>query len=1195
MPFKDVPSNVEFPTQEREIQRWWQENQSFQKLRQLRQGGPKWSFIDGPITANNPMGVHHAWGRTYKDLYNRYKAMRGHELRFQQGFDCQGLWVEVEVEKEMGFTSKKDIEAYGMAAFVNKCKERVLRYSAVQTEQSVRLGYWMDWNDREQLRLLADKIIANPTETITIAGPAGPVTDTVENIVGRLGLPELGGSYYTFSNENNYMIWRALKTCADKGWLYRGADVMPWCPRCATAISQHEIVTDGYAEITHRSVTLKFPLRDKPGESLLVWTTTPWTLTSNVAAAVGPELDYAKVKMAENGEIFYLSKGTLGMLRGKYEIVAELKGAEMVGWRYDGPFDELPAEKEPGGWTHLKELLEGILYSAAQAHQVIAWKEVGEAEGTGIVHIAPGAGAEDYALGREYNLPIVAPLNDEGYFIEGFGPLTGLPVGDSADIIFNHLAAKGLLYHVEPYTHRYPTCWRCATELVFRLVDEWFISMHELRPLLMDITRRIEWIPAFGLERELDWLKNMHDWMISKKRYWGLALPIWECDFCDHWTVVGDDLELKERAAAGYEKFAGHTPHRPWIDEVLLKCDKCGGMMTRVPDVGNPWLDAGIVSFSTLRYRQDPEYWRKWYPADWISESFPGQFRNWFYSMLVMGAILDKSTSFRSNFGYATLWAEDGRPMHKSWGNAIEFNEAADKMGVDVMRWMYCNHKPENNLLFGYHRADEVRRQFLIPLWNVYNFFVTYANLDGWTPGPELRATVAASQNPLDRWIVARLNEVLAKVTAALDKYDAFGATLAVQPFLEDLTNWYVRRSRRRFWRGEQDDDKEAAYATLYHVLTTLCRMLAPFTPFVTEAIYQNLARSVDANAPESVHHCSWPEADPAAIDLSLIEQMALARQIASLGLGARGSANIKVRQPLARALVHVGAGRKISLPPDLAEIVTDELNVKSLEFVAQAGELITYKILPNLKLLGPKLGKQLPVVRKAITAFFDTGELAHELEAMRENIAPGYDTRALVAQLDHLRERVAGLETPELVEKMQEVREAFVRSGIRELPDKIDEMILALTAFDVNKAAVKIQAGESITLTFAGQEIELAAAELLIQTEPAAGLAVVADKVLTVGVDVVITDALAAEGMARELVRRIQNMRKEAGFEIADKITVYYQTEGVLHRVFQQWGDYIKTETLATTLKHQLIPEAAFQRKEKVEGQDLLLGVKQN
>ncbi|HEX9922095.1 MAG TPA: DUF5915 domain-containing protein, partial [Anaerolineae bacterium] len=456
--------------------------------------------------------------------------------------------------------------------------------------------------------------------------------------------------------------------------------------------------------------------------------------------------------------------------------------------------------------------------------------------------------------------------------------------------------------------------------------------------------------------------------------------------------------------------------------------------------------------------------------------------------------------------------------MHKSWGNSIEFNEAADKMGVDVMRWMYCNHKPEQNLLFGYNRADEVRRQFLIPLWNVYNFFVTYAKLDEWTPGPDLQTVIANSNNPLDRWIMARLNNVILKVTATLENYDAYTATLALEALLEDLTNWYVRRSRRRFWRSEHDADKDAAYATLYHVLTTLCKILAPFTPFVPEVIYQNLVRGLADSAPESIHHCAWPEADEAAIDPALLAQMDVARRTASLGLSARGSANIKVRQPLARALVHLGesATQRVSeLPPDIIEIVVDELNVKSLEFVHEAGELVSYKLLPNLKLLGPKLGKLVPAVRQAIEAV---------------------DADALVAKVD---------------------------------------------------------AGENVTFQIDGQAVELTPEELLIQTEPAAGLAVSADKIITVGIDIVITDALAAEGMARELVRRIQNLRKEAGFEISDKITVYYQAEGSIHHVLENWGDYIKTETLASAIKHKLIPEAAFQRKEKVEGLDIMLGVK--
>ncbi len=986
MTFKDVPTDVDFVAQEKELLRFWEDSNAFEKMRTLHRGQPPWSFIDGPITANNPMGVHHGWGRTYKDLFNRYWTMRGRELRYQNGFDCQGLWVEVEVEKELGFESKRDIEDYGLDRFVRKCKERVLRCAAQQTEQSIRLGYWMDWNNTERLRWLADALEKDPSQMISIQGPEGPVTDTVEGIVGRLGMPELGGSYFTFSDENNYMIWRFLKKCHDKGWLYRGVDVMPWCPRCATGISQHEIVTDGYEELTHPAVTLRFPLRGRENESLLVWTTTPWTLTSNVAAAVGSDLTYVKVRQGD--QILYLSKGATDILEGEYEILDELEGSEMEGWTYDGPFDDLDVAHNPGGYTHLRQLIRDVDETVAEAHRVILWDEVGEEEGTGIVHIAPGCGAEDFELGQEHNLPLIAPLDEEGVFASEMGWLGGEHVSDVASPIFNDLREKGLLYHVQDYTHRYPICWRCKTELVFRLVDEWFIDMDDLRYRMMDITKQIRWIPSFGLDRELDWLRNMDDWMISKKRYWGLALPIWECAECGHYEVIGDEVELEERAIEGWDDFEGHSPHRPHIDAVKIACPECGGEMSRIPDVGNPWLDAGIVSFSTLRYRSDREYWKKWYPADWISESFPGQFRNWFYSMLAMAAVLDNSPPFLENFSYALLLAEDGRPMHKSWGNMIEFNEAADEMGVDVMRWLYCAHKPENNLLFGYHRADQVRRQFLIPLWNVYKFFATYARLDDWAPSQEEfdpgnpEGNAPQSDNPLDRWIVGRINQVAAECTERLENSDSYTATMAIEAFLDDLSNWYVRRSRRRFWKSERDADKETAYATLYYVLVRFMRLLAPLTPFVTEAAYQNLVRAVQPEAYESVHHTDWPMADTSAIDEMLITEMGFARDVASLGLAARNSAGIKVRQPLAKALVYA-EDVPHHLSPELVEIVADELNVKSLERVEEESALVDYELVADGSILGPQYGAKFPKIRAALAE----AEAEHLVKRLRARL----------------------------------------------------------------------------------------------------------------------------------------------------------------------------------------------------------------
>ena len=1106
MSFKDVSNKVDFVKQEHEILDFWKENDSFKKSRELRKGKPKWSFLDGPITANNPMGVHHGWGRTYKDTMLRFQTMKGQELRYQNGFDCQGLWVEVEVEKQLGFKSKKDIEDYGLDKFVLKCKERVLKFSAVQTGQSQRLGYWMEWNDPDDLRWLAEQLEKNPLAEITYEGPAGNYTGTVEQVVGHLGLKDLGGSYYTFSNENNYMIWTFLKKCWEKGWLYRGVDVMPWCPRCATGISQHEIVTDGYADLTHTSVTVKFKLRGRENEALLVWTTTPWTLTSNVAAAVGPELTYMKVKQGDM--FYYLSKGTPHMIKGEYEVLEELKGKDMIGWAYDGPFDELPAQNMKGGLTHLSKVIADIELTAKEAHQVIAWDEVGEEEGTGIVHIAPGCGAEDHGLGEELHLPIIAPLNDEGYYVDGFGWLSGQYVGDVAKPIFEDLEKKDVLYRLKDYTHRYPTCWRCKEELVFRLVDEWFISMgksfdkpreevtedekeENLRYQIMDVVDQIRWIPEFGYSREMDWLRNMHDWMISKKRYWGLALPIWVCDECEHFEVIQDDEELKERAVEGWDEFEGHTPHRPYIDKVKIECPHCGTKMNRTPDVGNPWLDAGITSFSTMQYREDPGFWKEWFPANWISESFPGQFRNWFYSLLAMGTVVAGQPPFLQNFGYASLHAEDGREMHKSWGNAIEFNEAADKMGVDVMRWMYCAHKPENNLLFGYDRAEQVRRRFLIPLWNVYSFFVTYAKLDGWEPCavnfdpafPEGESP--KSENPLDLWIVARLNQVVKKVYEGIDNSDFYAATMAVEGFVDDLTNWYVRRSRRRFWKGDQDSDKNFAYDTLYHVLVKLAKTVAPIVPFVSEVIYQNLVRGAFDEAYESVHHTDFPKYDVEAVDEQLIQDMALARQIASLGLAARSNDNLKVRQPLAKVIAYTGQ-KSATLPDSMVEIVADELNVKELEFVDQVDDLVTYSVLPNSRVLGPKFGKEFGKLR-----------------------------------------------------------------GV-------------LNAMDAAEIAGKVNSGEDVEVVVGDTTYTLAPDDLLIRTEPAEGFAVVADKLLTVALDTVLTEELLAEGLVREVTRRIQSMRKNADFNIEDRIETTFETDEALSKTLLEWADYIQNETLS-------------------------------
>jgi isoleucyl-tRNA synthetase len=1112
--FRPVPSQVDFVVQESEMLKLWKDSQIFEKLKRLRANGPIWSFLDGPITANNPMGIHHGWGRTYKDLYHRFKAMQGYHTRYQNGFDCQGLWVEVNVERDLNFKGKQDIEEYGLEKFIILCKQRVLKYAAVQTEQSIRLGYWMNWDNLETLQKLHDALGNDPLAVMTIDGVEEPVTGTVEQLVGRLGTPEVGGSYFTFSEENNYTIWTMLKSCHERGWVYKGRDVMPWCARCGTGISQHEIVTEGYRELTHPSITLRFPLVDRPRESLLVWTTTPWTLSSNVAAAVGPDLTYVKVRQGD--EILYLSRGTLHMLKGDYEVEEEILGLDMEGWVYNGPFDELPAQKESG---------------VAGKHRVIVWDEVGEEEGTGIVHIAPGCGAEDFALSKELDLVAIAPLTENGVFIDGFDWLSGMNVNSVAQPIFDNLREKRVAYRVKDYTHRYPVCWRCQEELVFRLVDEWFISMgtkldipyeevtkeqkeRNLRYQIMDVViNETNWYPSFGKERELDWLRNMDDWMISKKRYWGLALPIWECSNCGHFDVIGSREELKERAAAGWDVFEGHSPHRPFIDEVEIECRECNKRMKRIPDVGNPWLDAGIVAMSTMRYNSDRAYWNKWFPADLISESFPGQFRNWFYSLLAMSSILERKAPFRDVFTYATLVAEDGRPMHKSWGNMVEFNDAADSMGVDVMRWVYCAHRPEKDLAFGYQRADEVRRQFLIPLWNVYSFFVTYALMDGWVPRDDNKMSLSL----MDKWILSRLNEVIREVTDSLNSYEPNVATAAVTRFIDHLSNWYLRRSRRRFWSeaGASDDvdaDKNAAYDTLYRVLVTLSRLFAPFTPFVSEVMHQNLTRSIDSGAPESVHLCDWPLSD--SIDNELNNEMAFVLRLVSLGHAARNQANCKLRQPLSEIAFAVGLDKERDIVTHYADLISDELNVKNVRLMDVTTEVVSYQLKPLPKQLGQKYGSRFPELRDAILSL------------------------------------------------------------------------------DPRTASTRLQNGESIEVSLHGDKFDILPEEVDVIVEAREGFSTASEGSCLAALSTELTHELKLEGLAREFVRRVQNLRKSADLNVNDRIEVQYNSSTLMAEAIEFHEAYISEETLARSLTQAKKPVGHYQEKYTFGDEKLLVAI---
>jgi len=902
--FTSLPAVPDHPALERGVLAWWDESDIFQKLRAQNAGGPSWSFIDGPITANNPMGVHHAWGRTLKDVFQRYKALNGFDQRYQNGFDCQGLWVEVEVEKALGLNSKREIEEYGLAEFARRCRERVAEFSEVQTSQSIRLGQWMDWDN----------------------------------------------DYYTFSDTNISYIWGFLKIVHERGWLYQGHRSMVWCPRCGTSLSQHELI-DSYRDITHPSLYVRFPLKNREDEALVVWTTTPWTLPANVAAAVHPDARYARVETSAGIEIVAEALVESVPLAG--EVRDTVVGSELVGLEYEGPFDDLEPQQ-------------GIV------HRVIPWEEVSLEEGTGIVHIAPGAGSEDFELSRIHDLPVLAPIDESGRFYPEYGWLHGRSTDETVGQIIGDLGERGRLLDAGEITHRYPVCWRCSTPLVFRIVDEWFISAEEIRPKMLAANATVRWTPEFYSKRMDDWLRNMGDWCISRKRYFGLPLPFFRCEDCDVVNVIGSEQELRERAVSGVEQL--EELHRPWVDEVTIACEGCGAELRRLPEVGDAWLDAGIVPFSTLGWLNpeyieggyatgaargltgadlpDHAYWEKWFPADWISE-MREQIRLWFYSQLFMSVALVGEAPYRQVLTHEKVNDETGRPMHKSWGNAIELNEALDRMGADVMRWLYCSQVPSQNLNFGFGPAGEVKRE-LLTFWNSVSFLILYANVEGWRPEAQLLESGPAREDlaQLDRWLLARVQQLIAEANDGFERFWTPAITKAFTSFMGDLSDWYVRRSRPRFWHGE-----EAALETLWYAVVQALRTIAPLMPFLSDHLWRNLVAAPCDDAPESIFLAGWPEVVSDLEDEALLVEVEEVRRVVGLGHSARQQAGRKVRQPLRRMVVE---GARASSTH--SEEIRAELRVKELEFGPVEGTYLRVK--PNLPILGPRLGKELGTIR---------------------------------------------------------------------------------------------------------------------------------------------------------------------------------------------------------------------------------------
>jgi isoleucyl-tRNA synthetase len=1013
-PYRSVTAVPDRVAIERTVAERWEQTGVFEELRARNAGGPPFSFLDGPITANNPMGVHHAWGRTLKDVVARYHAMQGRDLRWQAGFDCQGLWVEVEVERALGFDSKVDIERYGVDAFARACRDRVLRFAAKITDQSRRLGMWMDW-DR---------------------------------------------SYYTMADDNISAIWRFLAECHRRGWLYQGHLVMPWCHRCGTSLSQHELV-DSYADMRHPSVVLMLPLGGgDAGERLAVWTTTPWTLPANVAVAVHPDASYVLVEV--DGARVWVAEAALPSAFGPEPVALTVLGPralgrDLAGRQYELELGDLPARREV-------------------EPRVVAWEEVSLEEGTGLVHIAPGCGAEDFALGAAEGLPVVSPLREDGTYDDGYGWLSGRHVDDVGAAIVERLGDAGMVLSAGELVHRYPVCWRCRTPLVQRVVDEWFIACDEVRAPMRAAARGVRWHPPQFGRRMDDWLQNMGDWCISRKRYWGLPLPFFRCA-AGHLTVVGSKDELLARATSGADGL--EELHRPWIDEVIVACETCAGEATRVREVGDCWLDAGIVAFSTLGWPDDHEHWQRWFPVDAVCEMHE-QIRLWFYSLLFMSVVLDGRAPYRNVMVYSRVQDEHGREMHKSTGTAVGFDDAVERAGADTMRWLYASRPPARDLRFGYGALEAVDRRFLT-FWNAYAFFVTYANIDGFAPAAGLKDTGPRSPalTLLDRWALARVAELVEGCRHALATFDVPAATEAFDRFADDLSNWYLRRSRDRFWRSidRSDPDKRAAYETLWFCLVTALRAVAPIIPFVTDDMWENLVYGPGVDAPRSVHLDRYPECGQWS-DAELLASMHEVRAVAALGRAARADASIRRRQPLA-LLVAVStdpiARRRLA---GSAGLVAAECNVKDVRVVSEAAGVATTELVADYARLGPRFKGDAPEIAR------------------------------------------------------------LVAGG----------------------AARRHEHGYTVA------RWELDGEDLTVRTRARPGYAVAEGGAWVVGVDVGLTPELLLEGRARDLVRTIQQARKDLDLHVAARVDVTYPPE--VGDVVAVHGAWIAEQTLARRLQ---------------------------
>ncbi|HEX8993106.1 MAG TPA: isoleucine--tRNA ligase [Anaerolineales bacterium] len=1038
--FKPVSSKLDVPAMEESILNFWEREQIFKKTVEQRQGKPEYVFFEGPPTANGRPGVHHVLARAFKDMFPRYKTMQGYHVSRRGGWDTHGLPVEIEVEKKHGFTHKHQIEEYGIAKFNEECRKSAFEYIRDWGRLTDRIAFWVDLED----------------------------------------------AYVTYTNDYVESVWWILKSFWEKDLLYKSYKVVPYCPRDETPLSDHEVAL-GYEEATDPSVYVRMPLVDRKDTSLLVWTTTPWTLPGNVAVAAHPDVDYVTVERENNGvkEKLILAKALVEKVFRDEEvkILETFKGRKLKGQKYYPLFTFLPPDKP--------------------AYYVVMADFVTTEDGTGLVHQAPAFGAEDMQTATEHDLPILMTVLPDGTFVPEVKPWRGVYIKDADPQIIEDLRARGLLFRHEPYTHTYPFCWRCHTPLMYYARDSWYIRTSQFRDRLVALNNTINWVPEHIREGRFgNWLENNVDWALSRERYWGTPLAVWECEECKHRECIGSVKELAEKVGRDLTEL---DLHRPYVDAITYICPECGGKMSRVPDLIDVWFDSGSMPYAQWHYPfENQDKFKSQFPADYICEAVD-QTRGWFYSLHAISTLLMDSIAYKNVICLGLILDGEGKKMSKTVGNIVDPWEVIKSEGADAMRWyLYTATPPGNERRFSRELVGEVIRNFTLTLWNVYSFFVTYANLDQ----PQLTAGGMHSKNVLDRWLISELNALVRDVTNAYEHYDVTGATRPIEAFVEKMSTWYLRRSRRRFWKSDSDADKQSAYSTLYTALVTVGKLIAPAMPFLADELYRNLVCSVDQFAPESVHLAEWPKYNPALIGESLNRDMALVMKLVSLGHAARQKANRKVRQPLKEAAFSLGNPAERRAVEAFAELIEDELNVKSVRLLDTSTEAVAHTIKPLPKQLGQKYGGKFPAIQEAILA----------LDAERTS-------------------------------------QAFLKDG-----------------------AVKIAVD--------GQPYDILPDEVEVRAQAKPGFAIAEEGPYVAALVTDLTTELVQEGQAREFVRRVQDLRKTAKLEVADRIHLFVEATADLRAAVEANRAYIMAETLALSLEFQDLPDGAPNAQDEFDGQ---------